>query len=194
MRAEEGVGAILIALGHALDLVRWYLGKVAEVNANIDTLIQEAHFSDTDEVAPVDAIETVSCMARLTNGVTGNVHVSNVCHYGGGFRLDIYGTEGRLLVESSIMVQYTPARVYGGGGGATLQELPVPAQFYEVAGLAADSQALQVAQLLSSFMRSIRDKTPFSPGFDEAVSLHRTIEAIERSSTTGDWEPVATSP
>lgn len=193
-QAEEGGGAILIALGHALDIVRWYLGDVADVNAKVDTLIRETHFSDTDEVAAVDAIDTVSCMARLANGVPGNIHVSNVCHRGGGFRFEVYGTEGRLLVESPGMVQYTPARVYGSQGEDAWQELPVPARFHTVAGLAADSQALQVAQLLRAFMSAIRDNTPFSPDFDEAVSLHRTIEAIERSSHTGTWEAVTSSP
>lgn len=190
-QAAEGGGAILIALGHALDIVGWYLGGVIEVNAKVETLIGETHFSDTDEVAPVDAIDTVSCMARLAGGVTGNVHVSNVCHHGGGFRFEIYGTEGRLLVESPGMVQYSPARLYGSQGDEALHELPVPAHFHSVEGLAADSQALQVAQLLRTFIASIRDNTAFSPGFDEAVKLHRTIEAIERSSTSGSWETVA---
>jgi predicted dehydrogenase len=31
---------------------------------------------------------------------------------------------------------------------------------------------------------------PLHPNFAEAVSLHRTIEAIVRSSSTGRWEAV----
>src|SRR5437870_2194930 len=81
-------GAMLIACGHALDVVRWYLGEVAEVNGQVQTLVQETRFSDTGEVVPVDAIDTVACMARLASGVTGTVHVSNVCKRGSGFHLD----------------------------------------------------------------------------------------------------------
>ena len=190
LRAEEGGGAILIATGHALDVVRWYLGEVAEVNARVDTLVTEAQFSDTHDVVPVDAIDTVSCMVRLASGVTGTCHVSNVCQQGSGFRLDIYGTDGRLSVESPNMVQYSPARVYGAQGSGSFAELPIPTRYHDVTTLAADSQALQVAQLLRHFMRCIKDRTTFHPNFAEAVSLHRTIEAIVRSSSTGRWEAV----
>ncbi len=191
MRAEEGGGAILIACGHALDVVRWYLGEVAEVNGQVQTLVQETRFSDTGEVVPVDAIDTVACMARLASGVTGTVHVSNVCKRGSGFHLDIYGTEGRLYVQSPNMVQYSPARVYGAQGNGTLQELPVPPRLHDVAQLPVESQALQVAQLLRQFIRSLHTGTPFHPHFGDAVSLHRTLEAVVRSSATGHWEVVA---
>lgn len=191
MRAEEGGGAILIACGHALDVVRWYLGEVDEVSGTVETLVHETRFSDTGEVVPVTAIDTVSCMARLATGVTGTMHVSTACKRGSGFRLEVYGTEGRLLVESPDMVQYSRARVYGARGNETFRELPVPDRLHEVPVLPPDSQALQVAQLLRRFIRSIHDGMSFHPNFEEAVSLHRTIEAIKRSAATGAWERLA---
>ncbi len=190
MRADEGGGAILIACGHALDVVRWYLGEVAEVNGEVQTLVRETRFTDTGEVVPVDAIDTVAFMARLSSGVTGTVHVSNVCKRGSGFCLDIYGTEGRLSVQSPHMVQYSPARVYGAQGSGALQELPVPPRLHEVPHLPAESQALQVAQLLRQFMRSLHTGTAFHPHFGDAVRLHRTLEAVVRSAATGRWEGV----
>jgi predicted dehydrogenase len=191
MRAEEGGGAILIALGHALDVVRWYLGEVEAVCGAVQTLVPETRFADTGEVVRVDAIDTVACMARLANGLSGTVHVSNACTGGSGFRLEVYGTEGRLLVESSQMVQYSPARVFGARGHDRLQELPVPAQYYEVTEIAADSQAFQVAQLLRRCIQAIAADEDFHPNFAEAVALHRTIEALVHSSERGTWTEVA---
>jgi predicted dehydrogenase len=190
-RAEEGGGAILIAFGHALDVVRWYLGDVEEVCSSVQTLVPETRFSDTGEVARVDAIDTVAGMARLHGGLTGTVHVSNACKGGGGFRLEVYGTEGRLVVESSHMVQYSPARVYGARDDDPFQELPVPAKFYEVTELAADSQAFQVAQLLRRCIRSLHTPEAFQPNFSAAVQLHRTIDAVVQSSQHGTWTEVA---
>jgi len=118
------------------------------------------------------------------------VHVSNVCKRGSGFHLDIDGTEGRLSVESANMVQYSPARVYGAQGSEALQELPVPPRLHEVTQFPAESQARQVAQLLRQFIRSLHTGTPFHPPFGDAVNLHRTLEAIVRSSATGHWEVV----
>jgi predicted dehydrogenase len=190
MRAEEGGGAILIACGHALDVVRWYLGEVAEVSGQVQTCVPETRFVDTGEVVPVDAIDTVACMARLHDGVTGTMHVSNACTQGSGFRLDIFGTEGRLSVESPQMVQYSPAKVYGAQGSGPLQELPVPSRLHTVPQLPAESQALQVAQLLRQFIRSRQTGAAFQPHFGDAVRLHRTLEAVVRSAATGHWEVV----
>ncbi len=187
MRAEEGGGAILIALGHALDVVRWYLGEVESVCGMVQTLVPETRFADTGEAVQVDAIDTVACMARLVNGLRGTVHVSNACQGGSGFRLEVYGTEGRLLVESAHMVQYSPARVYAAHGNAPLQELPVPSSFYQVTELAADSQAFQVAQLLRRCLQAIAAGEEFHPNFAEAVGLHRTIEALVQSAQRGTW-------
>jgi predicted dehydrogenase len=190
MRAEEGGGAILIACGHALDVVRWYLGEVEAVCAQVQTLVPESRFADTGEVVRADAIDTVAGMARLSGGVTGTLHVSNACQGGSGFRLEIYGTEGRLLVESAHMVQYSPARVYGARGSDPFRELPVPAKFYEVTELAADSQAFQVAQLLRRCLQSIHTGEVFQPNFSAAVELHRAIDAAVRSSQHGTWTAV----
>jgi predicted dehydrogenase len=190
-RAEEGGGAILIACGHALDVVRWYLGEVAEVNGQVQTLVRETRFADTGEVVPVDAIDTVAFMARLASGVSGTVHVSNACKQGSGFHLDIFGTEGRLSVESPNMVQYSPAKVYGAQGSGALQELPVPPRLHTVPNLPAESQALQVAQLLRHLIHSVHTGTAFHPHFGEAVGLHRTLEAVVRSSASGRWELIA---
>jgi predicted dehydrogenase len=191
MRAEEGGGAILIASGHALDVVRWYLGEVVEVNGQVQTLVQETRFADTGEVVPVDAIDTVAFIARLASGIMGTVHVSNVCTRGSGFHLDIFGTEGRLSVESPHMVQYSPAKVYGAQGSGALQELPVPQRLHMVPNLPADGQALQVAQLLRHLIQSVHTGTAFHPHFGDAVGLHRTLEAVVRSSAAGRWEVVA---
>jgi predicted dehydrogenase len=190
-RAEEGGGALLIALGHALDVVRWYLGEVQALCGSVQTLVPETRFTDTGEVVRVDAVDTIACMARLANGVNGTVHVSNACKGGGGFRLEVYGTEGRLLVESSHMVQYSPARVFGARGHDPCQELPVPARFYHVTELPADSQALQVAQLLRRCLQASASGEEFHPNFAEAVTLHRTIEVLVQSSKRGTWMEVA---
>jgi len=180
----------LIACGHALDVVRWCLGEVQEVCAKVETLVQETRFSDTGEVVPVTAIDTAAFLARLGSGATGTVHVSNACKQGSGFRLEIYGTEGRLLVESAHMVQYSPARVYGARGNDPTQELPVPGRLIEITGLSPESQAFQVAQLLRRFIRAVNEGAAFHPNFEDAVRLHRTIEAVVRSSQSGRWEMV----
>lgn len=191
LRGDEGGGALLIAAGHALDVVRWLLGEVTEVCAKVQTLVPEARLSDTGEVVSASASDTVACMLRLATGVTGTAHVSTVCRHGSGFRLEVYGTEGRLLVESPHMVQYSPATVSGARGTDGISELAVPEELHEVATLPAESQAFQLAQLLRQFIRATREGIAFHPDFGDAVALHRVLEAMARSSHTGRWEAAA---
>jgi predicted dehydrogenase len=96
-----------------------------------------------------------------------------------------------LRVESSHMVQYSPARVFGARDHDPWQELPVPAKFSQVSELPADSQALQVAQLLRRCLQVSASGEEFHPNFAEAVTLHRTIEALVQSSKRGTWTEVA---
>jgi predicted dehydrogenase len=106
MRAEEGGGAILIACRHALDVIRWYLGEVAEVNGQVQTLVQETRFSDTGEVVSVDAIDTVAYMARLARVGSPVPYTSAMsASVGAAFTSTSTGQRGLLCVESPNMVQ-----------------------------------------------------------------------------------------
>jgi hypothetical protein len=40
------------------------------VQAQVDTLVSEAQFSDTHDVVPVDAIDTVSCHPNFADAVS----------------------------------------------------------------------------------------------------------------------------
>jgi hypothetical protein len=86
--------------------------------------------------------------------------------------------EGRLSVESPHMVQYSPARVYGAQGNGALQELPVPPRLHAVPNLPAESQVLQVAQLLRQFIQSVHTGTAFHPHFGDAVASRDVYSAI----------------
>ena len=89
------------------------------------------------------------------------------------------------------MVQYSPAKVFGTRGNGALQELLVPPRLHAVPNLPAESQALQVAQLLRYLIQSVHTGTAFYPNFSDAAGLHRTLEAVVRSSAAGCWEAIA---
>jgi hypothetical protein len=45
--------------------------------------------------------------------------------------------------------------------------------------------------LLRHLIHSVHTSTAFHPHFGDAVGLHRTLEAVVRSSATGRWEVIA---
>jgi predicted dehydrogenase len=71
------------------------------------------------------------------------------------------------------------------GDAEDLAELPVPAKYRWVPeGLPGDSR-YNVAQLYARLGECIREGKPVSPGFAAAVTRHRLLDAIVRSSETG---------
>lgn len=74
------------------------------------------------------------------------------------------------------------------GAAGDLAELPVPPKYRWVPeGLPGDSR-YNVAQLYARMAACIRDGKPVSPGFSAAVTRHRLLDAIVRSSETGKRE------
>ena len=72
-----------------------------------------------------------------------------------------------------------------GGKGAQigLEVLPVPEQYrWAPQGLGLGAN---VAQAYARFARDYREGTRFCPTFDDAVTRHRMLDAIEAAAVTG---------
>ncbi|MBD47649.1 MAG: hypothetical protein CL891_00925 [Dehalococcoidia bacterium] len=202
LRKDEGGGVTLVTTGHAIDIARWILGDVKAVCGKAATFVKEVQFKDKlaelpeDEFNKVSAFDSICFAVEMESGVLGVASTSIVCKGWGGFRLEIQGTEGRLIAETPDMIQFSNARLWmaSGRGGyrpTELKELTVPTEFTNVHTLSDTSMGFHIAQELRAFVNSIRNgERDFSPGFKEGLDLHRIIEAIIRSSDTGSWENV----
>lgn len=67
----------------------------------------------------------------------------------------------------------------GNGDAAGLEPLMPPASAY--AGLPEGAVARNVARIYALLARDIREGTRLAPDFDDAVALHRLVDAIGRS-------------
>jgi len=190
LQEEQGGGVILIATGHALDIVRWMLGDVSAVCGRADTFTKEIQFVDTKEIRPVLALDTACFGVQMLNGIMGTASTSISARGGGGFRFEIQGTKGRLVAQTSGMVQYSTARVWKSTGLGETQELKVPDGLTVVKGLDSDSAEFHIAQELRTFASCIQKGQAFTPGFEQGVSLHKTIEALKRAFQSSGWERV----
>ncbi|MBH74571.1 MAG: hypothetical protein CL896_02110 [Dehalococcoidia bacterium] len=189
LRTDEGGGAILITTGHPLDVVRWMLGDVYAVSGTADTVLKEIEFTDTKEKQSVSAIDTICFAVQLDGGVLGVASASIVCKGWGGFRLEVNGTKGRLLAETSHMVQYSPSTIWSDVGGS-MKQLQIPEHFTTVQTLEKESHAFHLAQAMRSFAGAIQEGSSFQPSFTEGLSLHKILEALNRSTESGRWEMI----
>jgi predicted dehydrogenase len=75
--------------------------------------------------------------------------------------------------------------VHGGKGAqSSLEVLSVPAQ-YRWSPPQAQVPSINVAQAYARFARDYREGTHFCPTFDDALTRHRMLSAIETAATTG---------
>ena len=95
-------------------------------------------------------------------------------------------SEGDLqLTATGGQAQIWEMDVRGGKGlQSSLELLPVPEQ-YRWAPPQATGPSTNVAQAYAHFARDYREGTQFCPIFEDAVTRHRLLNAIETAAATG---------
>jgi predicted dehydrogenase len=130
------------------------------------------------------AEDQVAVTGLLEGGAAFSIHYRGGYSRGTNFLWEINGTDGDLQITSDGgQPQIFDLTVRGGNGGQTsLEILPVPQQ-YRLSPL--QGPALNVAQAYAHFARDYREGTHLSPTFDDAVTRHRMLDAIETAAATG---------
>ncbi len=192
IRKEDGGTALTIAGGHAIDILGWCLGEIEALCADVRTLVPRIRVTETGEEIETTSADTVSFVARLRSGAVGVTHISNAARPGRGWRLEVYGSQGSLMVTTPGMIEMSPAHLVGAQGGEReMKDIPIPPRLTLVSGQDPESMGFQVAQLLRPLAQAIRDGRDIEPNFDDATRLHRLLEAIQASSDRREWISLA---
>jgi predicted dehydrogenase len=141
----------------------------------------------------VTAPDNVLVQGRLENGAVANAYVGVHPYHGSGHRLEIYGTDGTLvMIGGGQSGEELQRRIMGGQkGDKALQELPVPERFTWVPDAVRNGgPAYDVGQMWVKFAEAIRTGAEIEPDFDHAVRRHRSLDAIVRASETGERQKV----
>lgn len=187
--ARKGTGSSTLtnAGGHCIDLLCWLMGDIEAVAAQVSTQIGEWVTADTGERVAVTAPDNVGIVARLRNGAVGTVQVSNTTTEGGGLRLEVYGTQGKLAATAGGMLGWSLIRLFGARKGEHEAEFTIPERLKWVSDLSPESPAYNIAQLFCRFAEAIQTGVDLSPTFADAARMHQLLETIDRSSVTRGW-------
>jgi predicted dehydrogenase len=113
---SEGGGILRASLmNHYLDLLRYTFGEIAAFTADVSTVITEKPVpkkedleehrlgsqSSTGVMRPVDAEDTLTMFGHLENGSPFSFAGTWSTHFGSGYRVEAYGSEGTLILEPS---------------------------------------------------------------------------------------------
>jgi predicted dehydrogenase len=181
---SNGAAMLPIAIGHAADALCYCLGEVRELSSTMTIRRKSFVIPKTGETKPMTAEDQVAVTGLLEGGAAFSIHYRGGYSRGTNFLWEINGTDGDLQITSDGgQPQIFDLTVRGGNGGQTsLEILPVPQQ-YRLSPL--QGPALNVAQAYAHFARDYREGTHLSPTFDDAVTRHRMLDAIETAAATG---------
>jgi predicted dehydrogenase len=183
---KNGATMLSIAVGHAADALCHCLGEVRELSATMTTRRTTAEVQGTGETLPVTAEDQVAVTGLLEGGAAFAIHYRGGVSRGTNLLWEINGTEGDLqLTSAGGQPQIFELDLHGARGTQpSLELLSVPDQ-YRWAPAQATGASTNVAQAYALFARDYREGTHSCPTFEDAVTRHRMLSAIQASAATG---------
>jgi predicted dehydrogenase len=179
---QNGANTLTIAGGHALDGLCYVLGEFDALAARVTTRIQAWKSTETGQDVPVDSPDSISVAGVLKSGAEVSVQVAAIPFNPSGTRLEIYGREGTMVISAPRAFNIGPNVLYAAKGSAPLAELPAPDQYTLVPEGMPPGPPRNVAQAYARAANAFGSGAGFEVDFDLAVTRHKLIDAIERSS------------
>ena len=183
---KNGASMLTIPVGHTLAALRDVLGDVGELSALLANRRTRAKALDTGDILPMTSHDQVLFCGLMTSGAPISLHFrGGDARDGNGFQWEIHGTDGDLqLFGRSGHTQQVQLTLKGARADEKeMKPLIVPSHCFE--GGPQNPLVGNVARLYQRMAADLRDGTHKAPSFDDAVAVHRIIDAIERAAETG---------
>jgi predicted dehydrogenase len=183
---QNGATMLSIAVGHTVDTLCHCLGEVRELSATMAVRRKSFTIAETAETKPMTADDQVGVSGLLEGGAVFSIHYRGGVSRGTNLLWEINGSEGDLqLTATGGQAQIWEMEVRGGKGAqSSLEVLPVPDE-YRWAPRHVPGPSTNVAQAYARFARDYREGTHLCPTFEDAVTRHRMLNAIETAAAAG---------
>jgi predicted dehydrogenase len=205
-RQDAGSGALGDLMAHVVDMTHFLVGPIDRLNGRTATMIAQrpqlpvgegTHFSrvETGELVDVENEDWAGALFELGDGTVGSLEASRVI-VGPRvqMRFEVHGTRGALSWELERMNELERFQLSDDGADEGYTTVLVGPQhgdfaaFQPGAGVPMGYDDLRVTEA-RAFLEAVRDGEQREPGVDDMLACARVLEAIERSSASGAWEP-----
>ena len=184
-------GGVLGSLGtHAVDTLHWLVGPTRTVNALRSMAIPQRPLADgSGRLAAVDAEDIALLQLELESHrgqtVPAQLNLASVTKPGRGYWIEVYGSEGTLVLGSSNQSDYVHGfQLWQSQGGGPLQEIaPDPALAFDQTW--PDGRLAPVHRLIQWWAEAIRERRPMLPGLSEAVWSQRVCDLALEAADSG---------
>ncbi len=190
--SEAGGGALGAIGSHAVDAFRWLLGtEVAEVCCQLSTHVKERVDKQTEELRPVTTDDEANLLLRfaeseLVSSATGTISLSVVEPGRPEHRLELFGSEGALMIEDEGILWHARA------GEGQWRQIETP-RGEMVAGMRDSSWSrgfTAFSRAIVAALREGRTHIEEAATFEDGYRTQLVLDAARRSSDGGQRERV----
>jgi predicted dehydrogenase len=188
-------GGVLGSLGtHAIDTLHWLIGPTRSVSASRSLAIPHRPLADgSGRLAAVDAEDIALLQLELDTAdgqrLPAQVNLAAVTRPGRGYWIELYGSDGSLVLGSANQSDYVHGfslQVASGSGPAAGSLRPVaPDPALSFPHTWPDGRIAPVQRLISWWAEAVREGRPMVPGLAEAALSQRVCDLALVSADTG---------
>jgi predicted dehydrogenase len=190
-----GVSAVRNLGSHALHMLTYLFGAVEELVAYDGRLLDEWR-SPEGQTIKAQTNDFASMLLRFSSGLTMQFQVSWNAPLGRGWYLDVFGSQGRMVLEAPSFPTSRDTTLHAGKLGTTgLERLEIPQRLLKSSEVEIDAgcaipPAYPMALSMRAMVQAIRGEGTARPDFGQGWQVERLLEAVRLSATARRWVKV----
>lgn len=182
-------GGILGAIGsHSFDYISWLFGSIKRLCGQLNTSISWRPDPEAGgQLKAVDADDICTLILELNDGTPCQVCLSSVTYQGRGHWLEVYGSEGTLILGSDNQQDYVHGfRLWGSQKGQPLTEISIPKEL-EFPRIYPDGRIAPLLRVIDEWISGIAQGKSLTPSLQEGVYSQLLMDLTQESNATGTW-------
>lgn len=185
-------GGVLGAIGsHVFDYISWLFGDVRRLSGQLITgITSRPDPNEGGKLKSVDADDSCTLMLELKDGTPCQVCLSSVTYQGRGHWVEVYGSEGTLVLGSDNQQDYVHGfRLWGSQKGQALAEIKIPERL-EFSQVYPDGRIAAFMRVVDKWVEAIDAGESLVPSLREGVYSQLLMDLTQESNATGTWVDV----
>jgi predicted dehydrogenase len=195
-QSGHGVSAVRNLGSHALNMLTFLFGEVKELVAHDGRLLDEWRSPDGQTIE-AQTNDFANVLLRFTSGLVIQFQVSWNAPLGRGWYLEMFGSDGRIVLEAPSFPTCRDTTLHAGKlGGTGLARVEIPERLLKTPGIAIDAgceiqPSYPMALSMNAMVRAIRGDGYAHPDFEQGWQVERLQEAVRRSAAERRWVEIA---
>jgi predicted dehydrogenase len=197
-KSRAGSGSLGDILSHTMDLSRYLVGEPVAVSGLLKTFVPERPLpDDPSKLGKVDVDDSAQALVKFASGAVGYYEGTRFAPGRKNYnRLEINGSKGSLVWDLERLNELDVYTESGPQSGfrtisVTSGKHPYMSSWWPPGHIIGYEHSF--THTVYDLVRAIASGVTPQPNFADGLQNQRVLDAIERSSTTGEWQKIPAS-